>query len=117
MLTYDEKYILRKIAKLSKNKTHFDSRKELYNLVAKKYTIRDLDLILDSLYEKDFFESEHYNKYINGGRGFIVKQNTKKYNEIALKKIIFFIINSIAVPVVVSIITTLITALITFSDK
>ncbi|MCI5946620.1 MAG: hypothetical protein MRZ39_06985 [Oscillospiraceae bacterium] len=110
MLTHDEKYVLKKIIKLTKIKPRINSNKELLNEVSKKYTVSELDRILDSLHEKKFFDDEEkYTKYQNGGRVFTVKHETQRYNEVTLKKTITFLFSSVVVPAIVSVITAWLT--------
>ncbi len=106
MLTFDELYVLRRIIKISKS--HINSRDELLSLVSKKFDIWELDSILDSLYDKNFFEKEHYTKFLNGGRAFTIVHNTKHFYELTIKKVIHFFINSIIVPAAVAWLTALI---------
>lgn len=113
ILTNDEKRVLKTIKKLSKTQTYFDSKIDLTNKLSYKYSNSEIDMILDSLYEKGYFDKEQYTKRLKGGRSFIIIHKTKTYNEIAVKEIIRYILNSLFVPAAVALITALITSLVT----
>lgn len=111
MLTHDEKYVLKIIIKLSKDKMRLNSRDDLLSKVSNKLSFEELNIILDSLYQKGFFKD--YKIFERRGPSFTVTHETQKYNEVTVKNAIKFLFCSVIVPIIVSVITAYITARIT----